>query len=157
MTLFTLGYEGATAGAFVARLKAAGVKTVVDVRELPLSRKPGFSKSALARILHQAGIAYVHLAELGCPKPIRDRYRTDGDWSAYTRAFRTYLARQDGAVSELVRIAMSTTACLVCFESDFNRCHRSIVARSAARLGDFSIVHLTLKEETVDVAGQLAA
>ncbi|MBK6650144.1 MAG: DUF488 domain-containing protein [Betaproteobacteria bacterium] len=45
--LFTLGYEGLTIDAFIARLQAAQVKTVVDVRELPLSRKKGFSKTGL--------------------------------------------------------------------------------------------------------------
>ncbi|TXT40925.1 MAG: hypothetical protein FD135_827 [Comamonadaceae bacterium] len=50
-TLFTLGYEGLVIGAFIARLQAAQVKTVVDVHELPLSRKKGFSKISILRRL----------------------------------------------------------------------------------------------------------
>ena len=59
-TLFTLGYEGLTIEAFIARLQSAQVKTVVDVRELPLSRKKGFSKSAFCAALSAHGIAYLH-------------------------------------------------------------------------------------------------
>jgi len=61
------------------------VKTVVDVRELPLSRKKGFSKSAFCDALSAHGIAYLHA--LGCPKPIRNPYKADGNWQTYTRDF----------------------------------------------------------------------
>ena len=44
--IFTFGYEGLPLKAFIARLKSAGIQTVVDVRANPLSRKPGFSKRA---------------------------------------------------------------------------------------------------------------
>jgi len=156
-TLFTFGYEGLSVGAFVARLKAAGVETVFDVRELPLSRKPGFSKRSLAEVLRRAGIAYAHLPALGCPKPIRVRYRADGDWSAYVRAFAGYLAGQQEAVAELARAANKTSACLVCFEADFNYCHRSMVARAAARAGGPSVTHLTAKAAIPDAPAPLAA
>ena len=70
-TLFTLGYEGLTLEAFIARLQVAQVKTVVDVRELPLSRKKGFSKSAFCAALSAPGIAYLHAPALGCQKWLR--------------------------------------------------------------------------------------
>ena len=44
MNLYTLGYEGLDVAAFIACLKRAAVRQVVDVREIPFSRKPGFSK-----------------------------------------------------------------------------------------------------------------
>ena len=72
-TLFTLGDEGLTIGAFIACLQAAQVKTVVDVRELPLSCKKGFSKSAFCAALSAHDIAYLHAPALGCPKPIRSQ------------------------------------------------------------------------------------
>ncbi len=157
MTLFTFGYEGTSIDVFVARLGRAGVRTVLDVRQLPQSRKPGFSKTALSSALHDAGILYAHLPALGCPKPIRNRYKADGNWSAYVKAFSAYLADQDEAVAELAQIATKTKACLICFEADFNRCHRSIVARAAARSGGQRVVHLMLKGEIADVAPRLAA
>jgi len=48
MNLFTIGYEGLNTDDFMALLFEHGIETVVDVRALPLSRKPGFSKSQSA-------------------------------------------------------------------------------------------------------------
>lgn len=142
--LHTLGYEGVTLAAFIAQLKKARVATVADVRELPLSRKRGFSKTALSAALERVGIGYVHLPALGCPKPIRERYKHDGDWSAYTRAFGKHLDSNSAAVLGLARRATESRICLVCFEADFNFCHRSIVAAAAAKNSKIlRTVHLT--------------
>lgn len=90
--LYTLGYEGLSLEAFIDRLKEAGVQSVIDVRELPLSRKKGFSKRSFAEALHAAGLGYVHVPALGCPKPIRNQYKQDANWHAYERKFNAYLA-----------------------------------------------------------------
>lgn len=156
-SLFTFGYEGLTIEGFIARLSEAGVRAIIDVRELPLSRKRGFSKTAFAAALHSAGIAYAHMPALGCPKPIRDAYRADGNWPAYTRKFMAYLDQQSAAVAEVAKIARATTACLVCFEADFNYCHRSMVARAAARVGGPSVVHLTARTAIPELPAKAAA
>ena len=67
MKLFTIGYEGATMADFLAALGAAGVRRVIDVRALPLSRRSGFSKTPLKNALAEVGIDYVHLKALGTP------------------------------------------------------------------------------------------
>jgi uncharacterized protein (DUF488 family) len=157
MTLFTCGYEGMSLETFTERLEGAGVRTVLDVRQLPLSRKRGFSKNALAVALHHVGIVYSHLPALGCPRPIRDRYKSDGDWPVYAKAFATYLAGRGDALAEVGRIARQTSGCLICFEADFNRCHRSIVARAIARAGGPCVVHLMITGEIPDVAAHPAA
>ena len=87
MTIYTIGYEGIDVQQFFMLLKEHNIETVVDVRELPLSRKPGFSKKILATALKLSGLEYTHLADLGCPKPIRDRYRADADWRSYKEEF----------------------------------------------------------------------
>jgi len=71
--LFTIGYQGSTPSDLIDRLLGAGVERVVDVRELPLSRRRGFSKSPLAAALTSAGIRYEHVRALGNPKPNRWR------------------------------------------------------------------------------------
>ena len=55
--IFTFGYEGLSLEAFIGRLKAAGVRTVLDVRATPLSRKAGFSKGALSAALRARPIS----------------------------------------------------------------------------------------------------
>jgi Protein of unknown function, DUF488 len=155
--LYTLGYEGLDIETFVTRVKAVGVKTVVDVRELPLSRKKGFSKSSFRDALAAAGVAYFHVPALGCPRPIRDRFKTDSDWAAYTRAFLAYISTQETTVQELVKLSKATTACLVCFEADYTICHRTYVARAARKLGGPSVMHLTARTALPDGGLQAVA
>lgn len=157
MALFTFGYEGVALDTFVARLRRARVAHVIDVREAPISRKPGFSKNALMTALGSAGIAYTHLRELGCPKPTRDRYREDGNWDAYTRAFLKYLGSQRESVAQLRRLARQSPSCLICYEADFNTCHRTYVARAARTAGGPAVVHLTATEEIPDARLRAAA
>ena len=71
MIIYTIGYEGLNIDSFMSLLRENGVETVVDIRELPLSRKPGFSKKVLASTLSASGFEYTHISDLGCPKPIR--------------------------------------------------------------------------------------
>jgi uncharacterized protein (DUF488 family) len=132
MKIFTIGYEGLDIDAFMSLLRANRIETLVDIRELPLSRKPGFSKKALANLLNLSGFEYLHLVDLGCPKRVRDRYREDGNWKRYTEGFLQYLKTQNLAITELAGLVMSSRCALMCFEADFNFCHRSMVA-SAVR------------------------
>ena len=143
MTLFTAGYQGRSPEQFVQDLARAGVRVLVDVRFSPYSRKPGFSKMPLARSLQQAGIAYRHLRALGCPTHIRDQYRTDNDWDRYTRHFMEHLHLQSPAIEELRALAVSQPVAVLCYEADFNRCHRAYVARAAARLAGAAVCHIT--------------
>src|SRR3989337_3759427 len=75
MRIFTIGYEAATVPDFLEALRSAGVKRVIDVRALPLSRRPGFSKTPLRGALAEAGIEYVHLRALGPPAAGREAPR----------------------------------------------------------------------------------
>jgi uncharacterized protein (DUF488 family) len=146
----TCGYEGLSVGEFIERLIAAGTETVIDVRANPLSRKPGLSKKALAKNLKAAGIAYVHAPKMGCPKSIRERYKIDRNWATYTSGFLRYLSRQNEAVAEVAAIVTRSKSCLVCFEADFNFCHRTFVARVAARLAAMEVTHLTAQKAISD-------
>lgn len=155
--LYTFGYEGLTIEAFIARLKQARVQLVVDVRELPLARKKGFSKTAFREALSAAGIDYAHRPALGCPKLIRNRYKSDGDWQAYSNGFHAYLAIQTAEIADLTLKALAQTVCLVCFEADFGFCHRTYVARAARQGGAPAVQHLTAKTVIADVPARLAA
>ena len=73
--LLTIGYEGCTIDTVLAALRSARADLLIDVRAVPQSRKPGFSKRQLAAGLDEVGIGYVHLQALGTPKPGRDAVR----------------------------------------------------------------------------------
>lgn len=143
--MMTIGYEGLSQHLFFEALRASGVQTIVDVRELPLSRKRGFSKSALANAAADYEMIYVHLGELGCPRPIRYDYRADSDWTRYMQRFTAYLDTQTLAIAHLATRIERERCCLMCYEADYNACHRTLVAERVAELlgGNVRITHLT--------------
>ncbi len=136
--ILTIGYEGAGLDDVLAALAEAGVRTLIDVREAPVSRKPGFSKEALRRAMEEAGIAYVHLPALGTPKAGRDAARA-GRRREFEDIFARRLATPEAAAALAAAALIARDegpACLLCFERQPERCHRAIVAaRLAARLG----------------------
>ena len=134
MILLTIGYEGRTADELPGSVAASGVTTVIDVRDLPLSRKRGFSKTALAALLAQSGVDYVHERPLGNPKPLRDHVKSGGDWSWFAQMFRERLVGADDALDRVLSIMQrrGEVVCLLCYEADASRCHRSLVADALA-------------------------
>jgi len=127
--LFTVGYEGTTIERFISRLHSNNINCVVDVREMPLSRKPGFSKTELSRRLNRARIQYVHLRDLGSPKPLRESLKLTGDYSTFFKQMADYLACKKAAIEIVYKYVINTTCCLMCFEHLAAQCHRKIVAK----------------------------
>jgi len=128
--IFTLGYEQSSVAEFLTRLKNGRIERVVDVRDLPLSRRTGFSKTPLSEHLDKAGIAYQHLRALGAPKPLRDAVRGGGSWQDYEKGYGQVLAENEEALRELLKLSARERICLVCFERDPERCHRRLVAEA---------------------------
>jgi uncharacterized protein (DUF488 family) len=144
-TVFTTGYQHhGDPAALIETLGAAGIARVVDVRELPLSRKPGFSKSALAAALGAAGIAYEHVRALGNPKEYRALYRA-GRADEGRQRYAEYLERD--AAQELAELAGSlggAPTCLLCLETDPADCHRSVIVEALeSRIPALDVVHLS--------------
>ena len=139
----TIGYEGSSLEDFVATLKAAQVEMLIDIRDLPVSRKRGFSKKALSAAIKSAGLEYLHLGDLGNPKPGREAARR-GDMGASERIFRARLTQADAqdALRELLDLSARLQSCLLCFERDPAGCHRSIVADAVAGLASMEVRHL---------------
>lgn len=152
MKVFTIGYEGQTIDTFMSLLNEHEIETVVDVREFPLSRKPGFSKKALSTMLNLAGLEYMHMNALGCPKPVRDIYREDGSWSRYKIGFLSHLGRQQAAIAQLADLVEKSNCALLCFEADFNFCHRSMVADAVKKHCGAEVMHISaLKAKKVQL------
>ena len=124
--IFTIGYEGATQAELIAALEKAGVERVIDVRAVPLSRKPGFSKNVLAAGLREAGIDYVHLKALGTPPEGREAARK-GRFGEMERIYAAQLDTPEAAVqaAQLVSLAGEKPSALLCFERDPAHCHRT--------------------------------
>jgi len=127
-TIFTIGYEATTMADFLAALTAAGVRRVIDVRALPLSRRPGFSKSSLAASLAETGIDYVHLKALGTPKRGRDAAKK-GDIATLTAVYdeQLELPEAQAAAARMLELASEMPSALLCYERDPCHCHRTLL------------------------------
>jgi uncharacterized protein (DUF488 family) len=133
MTIYTIGYEATTMADFLAALKAAGVERVIDVRALPLSRRPGFSKTTLAASLAEVGIGYVHLKALGTPKAGRDAAKR-GDVATLEAVYAGQLALPEAQVqaAKMLDLAQEQPSALLCFERDPCHCHRTLLLAAVA-------------------------
>ena len=145
--LFTIGYEHATPRAFFDEVTRAKVATVVDVRAVAASRRPGFSKRQLAAGLDEHGIGYVHLQKLGTPKEGRLAARS-GHAEEMLRIYERHLATADAAreLDALTALAEAASSrrplCLLCYERDPAHCHRQrLAAELHERLGA-KVTHL---------------
>jgi uncharacterized protein (DUF488 family) len=129
--IFTIGYEDhRDPRSLVSTLSEAGVQRVVDVRELPLSRRRGFSKTGLAAALGDANIDYVHDRRLGNPKRYRELYKT-GHVGRGESAYRRHLTSNAmDAVHSLAGTLRDAKTCLLCLEDDPRVCHRSVIVEA---------------------------
>jgi uncharacterized protein (DUF488 family) len=129
--LFTIGYEKRPIEELVELLAEARVDVILDVRDKPVSRKPGFSKRGLAAALAKANIGYVHAGFAGNPKSLRDSAASPAE---ALRSYERHLDRNPAVLAELSDLIAKLhgegkRACLLCLERDPAECHRGILAR----------------------------
>lgn len=148
--IYTIGYEGITVDMLVALLQAAKIQTLIDVRAVPLSRKAGFSKNMLAAHLAEGGIRYLGLRGLGTPPKGRLAAKK-GDQSGMHKAFKAHLKTNIAhqSMKEAIEIALSSRACLLCFEHDPHCCHRLLVAEEMIKHTGQSIENLPSGKEKI--------
>ena len=141
MHIFTIGYEATTMAEFLAALTKAGVERVIDVRALPLSRRPGFSKSPLKVALAEVRVDYVHLKALGTPADGRSAARA-GRHEDLERIYAAQLDLPEAIVAaeHMRELAAEKPSALLCYEREPARCHRSLLLAAAAP--DAGVTHL---------------
>jgi uncharacterized protein (DUF488 family) len=141
MRIFTIGHESTTVAEFIAALREAGVERVIDVRALPLSRRPGFSKSPLRAALEEVGIEYVHLKALGTPADGRTAARA-GRHSDMARIYAGQLELPEAIAqsAQMLALAEEKPTALLCMEREPAHCHRTLLLNAVAP--DAEVVHL---------------
>ena len=141
MRIFTIGYEGTTVPAFVAALQNARVERVIDLRALPLSRRPCFSKSALRAALEESGIEYMHLKALGTPADGRAAARA-GRHADLKRIYAGQLELPEAMAqsAQMLALAAETPSALLCMEREPAHCHRTLLLNAVAP--DVEVTHL---------------
>ena len=135
MTLFTIGYEGLDEKQFSAHLAYHGIDVVADIRKLPLSRKKGFSKTALQKMLARKDIKYLNFNELGAPKGIRDELYKSGDYHRFFIEYQSTISDRKDVLQEIhLLVTKGKNVILLCFERDPQKCHRKVVAEEIQKL-----------------------
>jgi uncharacterized protein (DUF488 family) len=145
--LFTIGYEKARLADVVATLSASGIATLIDVRDRPISRRPGFSKHQLAAAIEAAGMRYLHLRALGTPPEGRAAGRRR-EWDRFWGIVETRLASAEAelALQQAAATAHQGASCLLCYEADWRCCHRRRIAEILAERHGFALHHLSLAD-----------
>jgi uncharacterized protein (DUF488 family) len=144
--IYTIGYEKALLKDILATLAAAGVSTLIDVRDRPISRRPGFSKRQLAAAVEEAGMRYVHLTALGTPPDGRLANRKR-EWDRFWQIVEAKLASVEAELDLLqaAEIARAAPSCLLCYEADWHVCHRRRIAEILAERHGFAVRRLTVR------------
>lgn len=142
-TIYTLGYEGLSIEEFTKKLQNNSIQQLIDIRQIPLSRKNGFSKGILIIELKKVGIRYKSYPSLGSPKELR--YELHKAWD-YTKFFTEYKEHvKDFDVQESIKdiegLSKVRKTALLCFEKDYKTCHRSIISEELIKRG-WKIIHL---------------
>lgn len=130
-SIFTIGYEGRSLDAFLNALIANNIKTLVDIRNNPVSMKYGFTGRSLKHYVEETGIKYISIPELG----IESRHRKNLDnQEDYINLFKIYeneiLPQRNDKMALLENLIMQEKRiALMCFEKDEQMCHRGIASR----------------------------
>lgn len=140
MELFTIGYEKRDLEEFVGLLVEHKVEVLADVRKNAISRKKGFSKTALRNAVEAAGIKYEHFRELGNPSELRKSSKTVDEC---LEAYSNYMSdKWDDTIGGLLGVATQSKACLMCYELDPAECHRTVVAHEVVRRTKCQLVEI---------------
>jgi hypothetical protein len=128
LMLFTIGYEGASVEHYLNTLIKNDVRVLCDVRNNPLSRKFGFSKSSLSKYLGNIGIEYVHFPELGVSSEKRNSLDSIEDYKSLFNDYKTSLSKRMEYLDKLhYFLETKKRIALTCFEQNPSHCHRHVI------------------------------
>lgn len=146
--IFTIGYSGFSLDNFISTLKTHEIECLIDIREIPLSRKPGFSKTALRNLLSNNGIEYRHYRLMGSPRPLRKEVRETGNYLRFFNGVKRHLQKEDSQdeMNRLIHHARTELSCLMCCCADWENCHRKTVVEEITGLSYFSFQHISLND-----------
>jgi uncharacterized protein (DUF488 family) len=130
--LYTIGHSTRTLEELIAALQAHQIKTLVDIRAFPMSRRlPQFNRDALEKSLPEAGIQYVWMKALG---GYRKKIVEESPHIALRNdSFRNYAdymltAEFEQAAAQLIALAGQKRTAYMCAERVYFHCHRMLVS-----------------------------
>lgn len=150
LTIWTVGHSTRSIEEFNQILISHQIKTLVDVRTFPGSRRhPQFNKAELAGALETIGIQYKHQPKLGG----RRKARPDSKNTAWNNeSFRGYADHMETpefqqGIEELLKLAQLQPTTVMCAEAVWWRCHRSMIADYLKAAG-VKVLHILGEKKT---------
>lgn len=143
-TIYTIGHSTRSLEEFLNMLQSFDIKILADIRSLPGSRKyPQFNKEVLQLSLEEAGIQYIHLADLGGRRKVK-KDSINNRWNnASFRGYADYMETEEfkNAIVKLEHIALEQPTAYMCSEAVWWRCHRSMVS-DYLKANGWTVLHI---------------
>ncbi len=132
---FTIGYEGSTIDNYINRLIKNNIKLLCDVRKNPISRKYGFSKNNLSKILKKFKIEYIHIPELGITSEKRQGLISQANYEHLFKDYEYTTLKQSVHILDnfYKLLKQHKRIAITCFEADHSMCHRSRIAKALSK------------------------
>ena len=141
--IYTIGYEGLSFESYVNQLLKHDVRLLCDVRKNPLSRKFGFSKGILSRLLPKLGIEYLHMPDLGIRSEMRQELNSAADYDKLFKAYRKTLPQNIESLQTLEQLLKEhKRIALTCFEKEHHSCHRHCISDYLENKSNIRICHI---------------
>src|SRR6202041_344323 len=115
INVFTVGFTKKTAGVFFEKLRAAGIKRVLDVRLNKVSQLSGFSKrDDLKYFLKEIlDVEYVEAPLLAPTQEMLNAYKKNkGSWDAYEKEFLHLMSERH--IEDKIDPSLLAGGCLLC-------------------------------------------
>jgi uncharacterized protein (DUF488 family) len=144
VTLYTVGHSNVPAEVLLDILRGAGIKTLVDIRRYPASRRnPHFNSDRLAAALGGIGIAYRHVEALGGRREPDEGSPNTAIREAQFRGYADHMATPEfnEALSIVLELASRAPTAVMCAEALPFKCHRSLLADAVVGRGAH-VMHL---------------
>src|SRR3954468_5296181 len=156
-TIATTGVHGATLERFLAALRDASVRQVLDLRQRRGVRGPEYAWANSLRLqaaLAEAGIGYRHCQELAPTTELRQlQYREDARQGVgkrsraelapeYRRRYIEQILDRVDLADLVASLPTDATTAMLCVERDPEACHRSLVAERLERDHGLPVTHL---------------
>jgi uncharacterized protein (DUF488 family) len=136
---FTIGYTGRKTEELITVLITSGVRTLVDIRQNPVSMyRPELSKNNLERLLAESEINYAHFPQLGVPRDIRAKAIESGSRSVIWDWYDEHVIDTFFGLGRNLHFFLNCVehpVALMCTEIDPQECHRHRLSLALERMG----------------------
>jgi uncharacterized protein (DUF488 family) len=143
-TIYTIGHSTRSLEEFLNMLQSFDIKILADIRSLPGSRKyPQFNKEDLKISLENGGIQYIHLADLGGRRKVKNDSKNNRWNNASFRGYADYMETEEfkNGIVKLEHLALEQATAYMCSEAVWWKCHRSMVSDYLKAKG-WTVLHI---------------